>query len=535
MSDTVTAPLGELPELAAQKHGATAFLSDLPWTAYGRPVADIAGFAAAVHDYADRFWAAGVRAGDVVAVVQRNHIEVQALACGVSRIGALPVLLSAGIEPAEVVECLARLDTPYVAIDAVAAGRLYGQRYAIAGIAKRVLYLTPGGGDDGATADTSWAAPTGERAAHQPRPRGDDEWAVVTHTSGTTDVPKLAAHSTSSLYGLVATQIRAQNLVTRQYGAVALAAKHLSFVHARTCSIVLAFLEVATPILAITDPRPAAVRELLLSRRADSIETHPNIYIQWEQIAADPSRPFSQVRRFISTFDAIHPRTVRAMLDGSDQPDAYYLQAYGQTETGAVTLRQVGRAEVAGYRPRDVGHPVPNAEVRIVDASGEPVPVGHSGLIESWAPGRFRGYVGRSSTPVDEHWWCMGDIGRLSEDGSLELLDRIVDHAEGMDSILETEDGLLDCLTELVELVLLKDVAGHELVAVACPRDGGGIDLRRFRDAIAQTRLGAVPVYVMPWESLPVTGSYKVRRPALRARLAAPGAPAPIMPAAQGS
>lgn len=531
MSDTATAPLGELPDLATRKHGDTPFLSDLAWISYGRPVTDIAGFAAAVHDYADRFWAAGVRAGDVVAVVQRNHIEVQALACGLSRIGALPVLLSAGIEPTELVECLTRLDTPYVAIDAVAAGRLHDKRHAIAGVAKRVLYLTPGGGPDTATVDTSWAAPTGERATHEPRLRGDDEWAVVTHTSGTTDVPKLAAHSTRSLYGVVSSQIR----LSRKFGDMALAAKHLSFVHARVCSVVVAALEVPMPVLWIADPRPEPVRKLLLEHRADSIETHPNIFIQWEQVAAHPSRPFSPVQRFLSTFDAIHPRTVRAMLDGSDQPNAYYLQAYGQTETGAVTVRQVGRAEVAAYRARDVGYPVPTGEVRIVDASGEPVPVGQAGIIESRAPGRFRGYIGLPSAPVDEYWWNMGDIGRRTEDGRLELLDRIVDHAEGMQSILEIEDSLLESLTELVELVLVKDVGGHELIAVACPRDGAGIDLGRFRDAIAQTSLGAVPVYVMPWEWLPVTGSYKVRRPALRARLSAPGAPAPIMPAAQGN
>src|SRR5215469_8019346 len=128
MGNTVTAPLGLLPDLAASKHGGTPFLSDLPWVGYGRTVTDITGFAAAVHDYADRFWAAGVRSGDVVAVVQRNHIELQALACGLSRIGALPALLSAGIEPAELVECLARLDEPVVVLDASSVRRLRDKR-----------------------------------------------------------------------------------------------------------------------------------------------------------------------------------------------------------------------------------------------------------------------------------------------------------------------------------------------------------------------------------------------------------------------
>src|ERR1700748_124620 len=124
MSDTPAGTLGELPDLAADKHGDTAFLCDQPWLGYGGPVLDVAAFARAVHDYADRFWAAGIRAGDTVVVVQRNHIEVQALGCGLNRIGALAVLLSVGIEPDEIVECTARLEQPYLAIDAAGATRL---------------------------------------------------------------------------------------------------------------------------------------------------------------------------------------------------------------------------------------------------------------------------------------------------------------------------------------------------------------------------------------------------------------------------
>ena len=516
MSDTPTAPLGDLPEVAAQKHGDTPFLSDQPWTGYGRPVTDISGFARAVRDYADRFWAAGVRSHDVVAVVQRNHIEVQALAYGLSRIGALPVLLSFGIEPDEIPVCLSKLDTPYVVLDTGAVDRLSEQKQALAGLAKRLLYVTPGDGSAAATTDTSWLAPTGERAAHQAKPRGYDEWAVVTHTSGTTSVPKLAAQSGRTLYSLVATQIAN----SRKFGEVALSAKHLSFVHARSCSVVLAFLEVAMPILAISDPDPDRVRELMLAHKPDSIETHPNIFILWEPVAAHPSRPFAPVQRYVSTFDAIHPRTIRILFDGSDRPDAYYLQAYGQTESGAVTVRLIRRPEAATYRPRDVGHAVPGAAFRIVDAAGEPVPRGQAGMIESHTPGLFRGYLDTTPTTLG-HWWPMGDAGREMEDGSLELLDRIVDQIEGTTSVLEIEDALLDRLPELIELVLLKSVGGEPMVAVASPREGARFDHERFRQAATEVGLAEIPVHVLPWNELPLTGSYKVRRGILRSRLEA--------------
>jgi acyl-coenzyme A synthetase/AMP-(fatty) acid ligase len=523
MSDTPAGTLGDLPDLAADKHGQTAFLCDQPWLGYGAPVLDVAGFAHAVHDYADRFWAAGIRAGDTVVVVQRNHIEVQALACGLNRIGALPVLLSVGIEPEEIVECAGRLEQPYLAVDAAGAARLAGQTAALQGLTKRILFLTEGGNpetsaNEAASAEPSWAAPTGDRQTHRPSPRGEDDWAVITHTSGTTSVPKLAAHSTRSLYGVV----RAQIAASRAFGQVGLSAKHLSFVHARTCSIVLAFLEVAMPILAIGDARPEPVRQLMLEHRPDSLETHPNVFIRWEPVAGHPSQPFSSVTRFVSTFDAIHPRTVKALLAGSDQPGANYIQAYGQTETGGVTARLVTRDEAAAYRPRNVGFAIEGSSVLVAGEDGSPVPAGQAGAIFSKTIGRFRGYIGAES-PVDEQWWPMGDIGRINPDGSLELLDRLVDHAEGTDSFLEVEDTVLDRLPELIELVMLKEVGGHDVVAVACPREGEALDPGRLLAALRETSLGAVPVYVMDFDELPLTGSYKVRRLLLRSRLVASG------------
>lgn len=519
-STAPTAPLGELPELAAQRHGSTKFLCDAPWAAYGLPVHDVAGFAAAVRDYADRFWAAGIRPGDMAAIVQRNHIEVQAAACALSRIGALPVLLSARIERPELLQCLARLPRPYLVVDATGLDRLTGAAEALRELTSRVLYLShPEGSEDPdaaavAEAGAGWLAPTTDRQAHQARPRTADEWAVITHSSGTTGVPKLAAHSTRSLYGMVAVQIALQ----RKYSDSSLSAKHLTFVHARSCSVVLGFLEVATPLLAIVDADTENVRRLMLGHRPGSVETHPNVYARWEALAAHPSRPFGAVRRFISTFDAMHPRTIRNLIAGSDDPSAHYVQGYGQTETGAVTVRKVTRSEVDNYRPRNVGHPVDGAQVRVVDESGNVLEAGRLGHIECTAPGRFRGYVGEQP-PDGDAWWPMGDLGRMKADGSLELLDRAIDRARDTDSLLEKEDVLLDVLPELLELVLVSSVGDAGLVAVACPRDGTVLDTGRFAAAATGVGLENVPLHVWRFEDLPLTGSYKVRRGVLRQML----------------
>ncbi|SDW78040.1 fatty acid CoA ligase FadD22 [Amycolatopsis xylanica] len=504
-----SAPLGVLAEYAAGRHGETPFLSDTPWALTDRPVRTFAEFAAAIEELADRLWAAGVRRTDTVAIVQRNHIEVEAAMLALARIGALPVLLSSMMEVGELLESVAKLDSPTVLVDDFGLARLGASRHALSHLASRVLTWSANA--------PQWTIGLGDREAHLASPREASEPFVVTHSSGTTGGPKLAAHSARSLFGMVAPMIL---ILKTQYSKKDLNAKHLSFVHARTCAGTLASLETAIPMLSLCDPDPASVKEQLLLHKPTSLETHPNIFIHWERLTEDPDRPFASVQRFISTFDAMHPRTVRTLLGASDDPGAHYLQAYGQTESGPISLRIVGRADAGGYSPRNVGFPGGPIRIRVVDEAGAEVPAGETGYIETRSPGRMLGYLGGDDPMIPaDAWWPMGDIGRVGADGSLELLDRIVEHVEGTESLLEREDQLLDRLPELVELVLVKTESGDGVFAVACVRAGEECTAERFQDAAKEVGLGAIPVRFWDWEALPLTGSYKVRRGVLRQRL----------------
>jgi acyl-coenzyme A synthetase/AMP-(fatty) acid ligase len=506
----LTATLGILPEIAAERHGSTPFLADTPWSSYPHPVTDVAGFAVAVFDYADRFWAAGVRRDDTVVVIQRNHVELHAVMCALGRIGAIPVLLAPGMDIGDLLESISKFDRPIVMVDTAGLQRISRATHALRALAGKVLAL-----DEPAE---PWLLPTQERTTHTVNPRPEDDWVCITHSSGTTGVPKLAAHSSLSLFGMVSPQIT----LYRLYGTDGIAAKHLSNYHARTCSAMLAYLEVAMPSLAIADPRPANVKRLLLTHRPVSLETHPNVFIHWEPLASDPDRPLGSVRRFVSTFDAIHPRTVRTLLSGSDQPDVQYLQAYGQTESGPISLHIVTRDEAAAYKVRNVGFTGngTGTDLRIVDEAGNPVPAGQAGYIETKSIGRMRGYIGGPPPIADDEWWPMGDVGRMLPNGSVEILDRIFDQTEDTVSLLEQEDQLLDEFPELNEIVLVKVDPGDRLACVISPQDGARIDLDRFTEAAAKAGLAGVPVHVWPWEALPLTATYKVRRGELRARLA---------------
>lgn len=503
-----SAPLGLLPEHGAENFPDARFVADLPWSIYDGTVDTFGGFAAAVAHVADRLWAGGIRADDTVVVLHRNHIEVEAILFAISRIGAVPALLTPAMEPAELLESLAKLAQPKLLVDTVGATRLDGYRHAVSFLTTDVLaWQRPQGGLDARVLDTS--------DTHQTNPRDPKSAFAILHSSGTTGTPKLISHSAESLFGMVAPMIV---IFKSQYGNGDLNAKYLSYVHSRTCAGTLASLETGLPMVSLTDPSPANVARMVTDLPITALETHPNVFIHWEGLAASPDRPFRDIQRFISTFDAIHPRTVRTLLASSDRPDAHYLQAYGQTESGPVCLRIVTRDDAAAYSPRNVGFPGLGIEIRITDAAGSSVAVGRPGAIETKTPGRMLGYVGSPQPATDGEWWPMGDVGRIAEDGSLELLDRAIDHVDGDDSLLETEDALLDRLPDLAELVLLGAVAG-EYVAVAAPKHGATGDEAELRSAAADLGVRVDKIHFWPWEALPLTGSFKVRRGVLRAIL----------------
>lgn len=84
--------------------------------------------------------------------------------------------------------------------------------------------------------------------------------------------------------------------------------------------------------------------------------------------------------------------------------------AYGLTEAPLVTVNLVGRNRIG-----TVGEPMPLTEVKISD----------DGEIMVRGPQVTAGYFDESlESPVKEGWLMTGDLGRITDDGSLELLGR---------------------------------------------------------------------------------------------------------------
>jgi acyl-coenzyme A synthetase/AMP-(fatty) acid ligase len=506
---------GRLPEQVAETHGGIPIWLDEPLHVlpHAGTEIDYLAFARLVVDASGWLHGAGVRPGDRVALLKQNCPDVLALAFAAMRLGAVPALLSPQLDPASVPSMLQRLGAQLLVTDAAtASGCLAGM--SLPSLAQRTVSV------DNAVKDAVSLDELRGTSPPQPRVRRADDGLFIAHTSSTTGVAKLVVHTPGSLLAHVRPQIRFGRTLIRSRDRAAIC---ISWVHTRTISGWLALTALGVPILTLSNPDPQSVRGHLLRHRPTLLESHPNILMRWEALADDPAAPLAGVKLFFSTFDAAHPRTIRKLLGASRRRLPLYIQVYGQSEIGGSTLRiYTRRSARRSAASRSVGRAVPGStRIRIVSpTTGTPLPVGRPGMIEIASNGALKTYVGQEELATRNRsgpWWRMGDLGCKTRWGTLHLLDREVDAIDGLESSLRIEDLLLERLERLGEVVIV-DVPVGPPVPVVCTIDGRPLDPAAWARATADLAPLAAP-HQCRLEELPVTGTWKVRRPELRRRL----------------
>jgi acyl-coenzyme A synthetase/AMP-(fatty) acid ligase len=347
---------------------------------------------------------------------------------------------------------------------------------------------------------------------------GLDQPAFISHTSGTTGLPKLAVQTPDVLWERVRLQKAFADKLWRDE-SVALC---VSMVHARFYTALYLGLSYGNPMLVAADDTPQNIGPLFAEHRPGVVETQPNSFVDWEVLAGAEGAPLANVRYYNATFDAVHPRTVQVLLDASARPDPKFFQLYGQTETGPVAGRWFTVKDAATMDARCVGRGLPGVtRLRVVDDSGAVLAPGLAGHIEVSSRTRAVTYLGeaeRYGELVHDGWWRMGDVGYLDTLDRLHLLDRAVDQVGSVASNLELEDALMQRLPELREIVVVAGPDGRA-VPVVCSRDDSPLDARRWAEAVED--LGPLGEAIqLPYDLLPRTATRKIQRPELTRLLA---------------
>jgi amino acid adenylation domain-containing protein len=250
----------------------------------------------------------------------------------------------------------------------------------------------------------------------------------------------------------------------------------------------------------------------------------------WEQLARDASPVPACVRQIFFGGEAVSAAALTAWF-GRGGPLPELINVYGPTEASVTaTLHRVTRDESAW---QSIGRPIANTRVYIVDAHGEPQPIGVAGELWIGGAGVARGYLNRPDLTAErfvaspfvagDRLYKTGDLARYLPDGDIEFLGRD-DHqvkVRGYRIELGEIEARLAEHPAVGDAVVLarKDAAGEKSLIAYCTRAGASeVPTEELRAHAA----AALPAYMVPQAyvvlaALPVTPNGKVDRDALSA------------------
>ena len=246
-------------------------------------------------------------------------------------------------------------------------------------------------------------------------------------------------------------------------------------------------------------------------------------------VAAEEKQPSASL--FVVGGEALAPSTVR--LWQQMQPDVRIVNEYGPTETvvGCVVYEVPADFPLTAMTP--IGRPIANTQIYILDARGDPAPIGVGGELYIGGAGVARGYLNRPDLTAERfvadpfsaepgaRMYKTGDLGRWTADGIIEYLGRndFQVKIRGFRIELgEIEARLAECegVSE-VNVIAREDSPGDKRLAAYYV---AGANIRP--EALRAHLLASLPEYMVPaayvrLDRMPLTHNGKLDRKALPA------------------
>jgi amino acid adenylation domain-containing protein/thioester reductase-like protein/non-ribosomal peptide synthase protein (TIGR01720 family) len=223
----------------------------------------------------------------------------------------------------------------------------------------------------------------------------------------------------------------------------------------------------------------------------------------------------------------------------SKMPAVNLYNEYGPTEASVwSSVHAVQPTDARSEKPVPIGRPIANTRIHLLDAHGNPVPVGVTGELYIGGLGVARGYHGQPaliaerfvpdpfSNTAGGRLYRTGDLARYRSDGAIEFLGRI-DHQVKIRGyrieLGEIEARLLahPGVKEAAVLAWEDHPGDKRLVAYLVLRDGIE-DREHLQESVRDDLRAALPVYMVPsafvfMESFPLSPNGKLDRGALPA------------------
>jgi acyl-CoA synthetase (AMP-forming)/AMP-acid ligase II len=509
------APEPLLPEMIARhgrwRAGRTALVAGprrLSWAEFERDTAQIANGLAAL----------GLGAGERVAILMDNSLEMALAIFGILRSGCVAVPLNVSVTDAAVgamiEDAAARAvfasGSHCARIEALAAGS------ARLGSAVRIGHHAPGAPW---IELNPWCA---QQSAAPPAPLSPHAECNIIYSSGTTGVPKGIVHSHRCRLNWAV-----DCALTLRYRSDCVTLCSLGLFSNISWVAMLCTVLVGGTIVIMPHFDAAACAALIESERV----THGNfVPLQLERLLSLPELS----RRDLSSLDTLmccgSPLALEVKREFPRRTGATLIELYGLTEGLCTVLAP----EDFAAKTASVGKPFLGTDLRIIGDDGRELPADAIGEIVGVSALLMQGYNGRDEAsaeatwqgPDGRRWLRTGDLGYLDADGFLYVVDRKKDmilsgaqnvYPADIEQVMRAHPDVAD-----VAVVAARSAKwGETPVAIVVAKAGSTVD-RQALIGWTNARVGKQQrIADVVWRSaLPRNANGKVLKRELRAELA---------------
>jgi fatty-acyl-CoA synthase len=464
----------------------------------------------AAHAVANGLIEKGVKGGDGVAILARNHRWFVIANYGAARVGARIILLNSEFSGPQIKEVSEREGAKVI---------IYDDEYTKA-VSKaepelgklRALGVNPDSDEPSGSTDETLAELI-ERSSKEPAPKADKHASIIILTSGTTGTPKGANRSTpptlAPVGGILSHVPFKANEITSLPAPMFHALGYLHATIAMFLGSTLVLRRKFKPPLVLEDIEKHKVTAMvvvpvMLSRILDALEkmdTKPDlsslkiIFVSGSQLGAELAN--------------------RALKDIG--PVIYNM--YGSTEIAFATI---ARPEDLEKNASTVGPVVKGVKVKILDDNGNELPQGDVGRIFVGNAFPFEGYTGGGHKQIIDGLMSSGDVGYFDEDGLLYVSGRDDEMiVSGGENVFPAEvEDLISGHPDVVEATAIgveDKEYGHRLRAFVVKKGDADVDedgIKHYvRDHLARYK---VPREVIFLEELPRNPTGKILKRELR-------------------
>ena len=459
---------------------------------------DNAGFADRVTAVAAVLAAAGLRRGDVLAIMLPNRVELITSMFAAWRLGAAVTPVNPALTEQEARYQIADAGATVVVADDAAAALLRDGPYRFIGLEKVTAPVCP-------------LAPA-PAVVNDP-----DALALLIYTSGTTGRPKGVMLDHANIATTADLIVSWFEMTGDTRSLLVLPLFHVNGI----------MVSVVSPLLAggsafVAERFQAASFWATVEQvRPTFFSAVPTIYALLVSRPGPP--PDTRSLRFVICGAAPMPRQLIGEFE--KRFGVPVVEGYGLSECTVVcTLNPLHGLRKAG----SVGLPMPGVDVGVVDAADTLLPAGQAGEVVVRGPNVMRGYLGRPDETAEVlrgGWLHTGDVGRFDDDGYLTLVDRVKDLIiRGGENIYPKEiEDVLYAHPAVLEAAVVGQpdpVFGEQPVAFVALRPGFTVEpgelIEHCRPSLARYKM---PREVYLADTLPKNAVGKVAKPVLRQRL----------------